>query len=115
MGTGVWNANGYVPAQLSAWCRYYLGWEDAVELHHSAEDLVIDHFLNHQEGAIRLYKLPISNTEYFFWRIANKTQTEALIHTTANPVQLQATSRRPANTTKASPYVPFLTSCKTDI
>ena len=27
MGTGVWNANGYVPAQLCAYSRYLLGWE----------------------------------------------------------------------------------------
>ena len=65
MGTGVWNASGYVPAQLSAWCRYYLGWEDAITVFNDSTDLPLDHFLNHQTEAIRLYKVPISDREYF--------------------------------------------------
>lgn len=72
MGTGVWNASGYVPAQLSAWCRYYLGWEDAITLEEDTSNVPLDHFLNHQDGAIRLYKVPISDTEYFL--IENRQQ-----------------------------------------
>lgn len=65
MGTGVWNAGGYVPAQLSAYCRYYLGWEEAVTLEQDGVAFALDHFLNHQQEAIRLYKVPISEREYF--------------------------------------------------
>lgn len=72
MGTGVWNASGYVPAQLSAWCRYYLGWEEAITVYHDSTELPLDHFLNHDENAIRLYKVPISESEYFL--IENRQQ-----------------------------------------
>lgn len=72
MGTGVWNASGYVPAQLSAWCRYYLGWEEAVLVNEDSSDLPLDCFLNHDEDAIRLYKVPISEKEYFL--IENRQQ-----------------------------------------
>lgn len=72
MGTGVWNASGYVPAQLSAWSRYYLGWEDAVEILYDSVSLSVDHFLNHQQDAVRLYKIPVSSREYFL--IENRQQ-----------------------------------------
>jgi M6 family metalloprotease-like protein len=72
MGTGVWNASGYVPAQLSAWCRYYLGWDEAIEINSEAENLTIDHFLNHQKEANRLYKVNVSAEEYFL--IENRQQ-----------------------------------------
>lgn len=72
MGTGIWNASGYVPAQLSAWCRYYLGWENAIEIAEDARDLPLDYFLNHATEATRLYKIPISQYEYFL--IENRQQ-----------------------------------------
>ncbi|MCK9558178.1 MAG: M6 family metalloprotease domain-containing protein [Candidatus Cloacimonetes bacterium] len=72
MGTGVWNANGNVPAQLSAWCRYYLGWDEAIEISEATDNLLLDHFLNHDPGATRLYKILISDTEYFL--IENRQQ-----------------------------------------
>ena len=72
MGTGVWNASGYVPAQLSAWSRYYLGWEEAITVYHDSVDLPLDHFLNHAQDATRLYKVPISEREYFL--IENRQQ-----------------------------------------
>lgn len=72
MGTGVWNMGGYIPAQLSAWCRYYLGWEEPVIITENGENLSLDHFLNHQQDAIRLYKVPISEQEYFL--IENRQQ-----------------------------------------
>ncbi len=65
MGTGVWNAGGYVPAQLSAFSRYYLGWEEAVTLSEDGEGFPLDHFLNHEQHATRLYKVPISEREYY--------------------------------------------------
>ncbi len=72
MGTGVWNASGYVPAQLSAFCRLMLGWEEPVVIEEDAVDLQVDHFLNHDPEAKRVYKLPISETEYFL--IENRQQ-----------------------------------------
>lgn len=72
MGTGVWNANGYVPAQLCAYSRYLLGWDSAVAISQDSPINTIDHFLNHTPGAIRLYKIPISATEYFL--IENRQQ-----------------------------------------
>jgi M6 family metalloprotease-like protein len=72
MGTGVWNAGGYVPAQLCAFSRYYLGWEEAITLIEDGENIPLDHFLNHQQDAIRLYKVPISQREYFL--IENRQQ-----------------------------------------
>jgi len=65
MGTGVWNANGYVPAQLCAYSRYLLGWETPVVISNDSSINLIDQFLNHSPEAIRLYKIPISATEYF--------------------------------------------------
>jgi len=65
MGTGVWNASGYVPAQLCAWSRYHLGWEDAVTLTGDMQGLQLDYFQNHNTLTPRLYKVPISANEYF--------------------------------------------------
>lgn len=72
MGTGVWNASGYVPAQLSAFCRLMLGWEEPVVIEDDAVDLQVDHFLDHDPQAKRLYKLPICESEYFL--IENRQQ-----------------------------------------
>lgn len=72
MGTGVWNGNGFVPAQLSAYSRYLLGWENPVVISQDSPLNNISHFLNHQPGAIRLYKIPISATEYFL--VENRQQ-----------------------------------------
>lgn len=72
MGTGVWNANGYVPAQLEAWSRYYLGWETAQTIDYDAQNVRLDYFLNNDPDAHRLYKIPISDKEYFL--IENRQQ-----------------------------------------
>lgn len=72
MGTGVWNASGYVPAQLSPWCRLYLGWEPCITVTDDSEDLVVDYFLDHWPGRNRLYKVPISQTEYYL--VENRQQ-----------------------------------------
>lgn len=72
MGTGLWNGNGNVPAQLSAWSRYYLGWEDAITVSDDDEDLQVDHFLDNNPAARRLYKIPISAREYFL--VENRQQ-----------------------------------------
>lgn len=72
MGTGVWNASGYVPAQLSAWSRMLMEWETPITISGDATGLLVDHFLDHGEGRNRLYKIPISATEYFL--IENRQQ-----------------------------------------
>lgn len=72
MGTGVWNASGYVPAQLTAWSRYFLGWENVITLQEDSIDVGIDYFLDHAPGRNRLYKLPISGGEYFL--VENRQQ-----------------------------------------
>ncbi len=72
MGTGIWNASGYVPAQLSPWCRMYLGWENAILVNQSSQDIMIDYFLDHQPFRNRLFKIPISDMEYFL--VENRQQ-----------------------------------------
>ncbi|MBP7309689.1 MAG: immune inhibitor A [Candidatus Cloacimonetes bacterium] len=72
MGTGVWNGNGYVPAQVCAYNRYLMGWEMPVVLSHDSFYNPLDHFQNHSIEAIRLYKVPITDTEYFL--IENRQQ-----------------------------------------
>lgn len=72
MGTGVWNGNGYVPAQLSAYSRYLLGWDIPVVITQSSTNHQIDYFQNHFPEAVRVYKVPISATEYFL--IENRQQ-----------------------------------------
>jgi len=72
MGTGVWNANGYVPAQLSAWCRYYLGWDQPPVVNYDAAGLTLNHFLDQTAGVIRMYQVPISSREYYL--VENRQQ-----------------------------------------
>jgi len=72
MGTGVWNGNGYVPAQPDAWCRYLLGWETPVVITQDSPVNPVDYFLDHSASAIRVYKIPLSATEYFL--IENRHQ-----------------------------------------
>ncbi len=72
LGTGVWNANGYVPAQLSAWGRAYMGWDTPQIINQDAEDLVVDYYLNPDPSHPTIYKIPISNREYFL--VENRQQ-----------------------------------------
>lgn len=72
MGTGVWNGNGYVPAQPCAWSRTLLGWETPVVITQDSPQNSVDYFLNHDPDAVRVYKIPLSATEYFL--IENRQQ-----------------------------------------
>ncbi|MBI9030535.1 immune inhibitor A [bacterium] len=72
MGSGAWNANGYTPAQLSAWSRYYLGWETPIEVSLDTYNLEIDHFLEKSPTKPQLYKVNMSEKEYFL--IENRSQ-----------------------------------------
>ncbi len=72
MGSGAWNANGYTPAQLSAWSRYYLGWENPVEITTDTYNNEIDAFLDKNPNSPQLYKINMSEKEYFL--IENRAQ-----------------------------------------
>ncbi|MBT4333294.1 MAG: hypothetical protein HOD64_08445, partial [Candidatus Cloacimonetes bacterium] len=74
MGTGVWNANGFVPPLPCAWSRYYLGWEDdnIVEINSSFENLSLVFPMADDEINPKIYKLKITEDEYFL--IENRQQ-----------------------------------------
>lgn len=74
MGTGVWNANGFVPPLPCAWSRYYLGWEDdnIVEINSSFDNLSLVFPMAQDEDTPKLYKINISENEYFL--IENRQQ-----------------------------------------
>lgn len=65
MGTAVWNNNGKTPCLPSAWSRYYMGWEEPVILSSDAENITITYPQNKKNGTPKLYKIPISDNEYF--------------------------------------------------
>lgn len=72
MGTGVWSGNGFYPVQLDPWCRAYLGWDQPIVVTQSNTDLEVDYFLDQSPSARRLYKIPISDTEYYL--VENRQQ-----------------------------------------
>ncbi|MCK4311702.1 MAG: immune inhibitor A [Candidatus Cloacimonetes bacterium] len=67
MGTGVWNANGFVPPLPCAWSRYYLGWEDEniVEINSSLDNLQLTFPTANYDETPKIYKINISEKEYF--------------------------------------------------
>ncbi|MCF7814282.1 MAG: hypothetical protein K9N40_07380 [Candidatus Cloacimonetes bacterium] len=73
MGTGVWNANGYVPPLPCAWSRHYLGWEDnIVEIDETTDELELTFPMADDDVTPKLYKLKITDDEYFL--IENRQQ-----------------------------------------
>ncbi len=74
MGTGVWNANGFVPPLPCAWSRYYLGWEDnnIIEINSSIVDSSLVFPMADDEDTPKLYKINISEDEYFL--VENRQQ-----------------------------------------
>jgi M6 family metalloprotease-like protein len=72
MGTGAWNANGYVPPMMSAWSRVYLGWERPLEVTHDMADIDVQHILFADTTVVHVLKIPISDGEYFL--IENRQQ-----------------------------------------
>ncbi|MFC1898627.1 FG-GAP-like repeat-containing protein [Candidatus Cloacimonadota bacterium] len=74
MGTGVWNANGYVPPLPCAWSRYYMGWEDdnIVEIDETTTNLDLTFPMADDNTTPKLYKLQITDDEYFL--IENRQQ-----------------------------------------
>lgn len=84
MGAGAWNANGYTPAQLSAWCRYYLGWENPVEVNSITYDLEIDHFLDKNPSSPQLYKVNMSENEYYLIENRSQNPDNSTLNSVAN-------------------------------
>ncbi|MDO9578678.1 MAG: FG-GAP-like repeat-containing protein [Candidatus Cloacimonadales bacterium] len=74
MGTGVWNANGYVPPLPCAWSRYYLGWENdnIVEIDETTANLELTFPMAEDDSTPKIYKLKITDDEYFL--IENRQQ-----------------------------------------
>ncbi len=72
MGTGAWNALGYVPPMPCAWSRCYLGWETPIEITENFADAQVDYILSQETGTTRVYKIPITDKEYFL--IENRQQ-----------------------------------------
>ncbi|MBW6516600.1 MAG: T9SS type A sorting domain-containing protein [Candidatus Cloacimonetes bacterium] len=73
MGTGVWNANGFVPPFLSAWTRTFAGWAEPVTIRQTANDIPLTYPFNPEDLAIpRVYKVPISDEEYYL--VENRQQ-----------------------------------------
>ncbi len=67
MGTGVWNANGFVPPLPCAWSRYYLNWENdnLIEINSSQSANDITFPSANDNSTSKLYKVNISENEYF--------------------------------------------------
>ncbi|MCF7911546.1 MAG: immune inhibitor A [Candidatus Cloacimonetes bacterium] len=65
MGTGLWNAAGYVPPLPVAWCRIYLGWSDFVTIDSFTEAAELTYPMNTDSEMPKIYKVLISEDEYF--------------------------------------------------
>lgn len=65
MGTAVWNNNGKTPCLPSAWSRYYMGWEYPVTITSNSDSLKITYPMNKANGTPRIYKIPITEDEFF--------------------------------------------------
>ncbi len=65
MGTGAWNALGYVPPMPCAWSRAYLGWENVIEINENFQNAEIDYVLSDDATTTKVYKVPITDKEYF--------------------------------------------------
>jgi M6 family metalloprotease-like protein len=64
MGTGAWNANGFVPPLPCAWSRYFLGWENPLEINNSKNNIQLTYPMS-KTNYPKLVKINISDKEYF--------------------------------------------------
>ncbi len=64
MGTGAWNANGFVPPLPCAWSRYFLGWENPLEINNSVNNVNLTYPMSKTNNT-KLVKINISDKEYF--------------------------------------------------
>lgn len=72
MGSGAWNADGYIPALPCAWSRYYLGWETPMEVTADTYNLQVDYLLDTSPTTPQVYKINMSEKEYYL--IENRAQ-----------------------------------------
>jgi len=64
-GEGIFNYNGILPPEPSAWERIFLGWTTPVLVENLDEVLSLPAQGLHQHPDSVIYKVPISSTEYF--------------------------------------------------
>jgi M6 family metalloprotease-like protein len=73
MGTGVWNADGFVPPLPCAWSRYYMGWDpNVITIEASQYDNELVFPLADDDTTPTIYKVMLSETEYFL--VENRQQ-----------------------------------------
>lgn len=66
MDAGTWNGSGAHPAQLSAWCKQYLGWTTATtETASVKKTITINNAEENSTGSLYKFAVPNSTTEYF--------------------------------------------------
>ena len=65
MGTGLWNAAGYVPPLPVAWCRIYMGWSDFTIIESLIDSTEITYPMNIDSEIPKIYKVLINEDEYF--------------------------------------------------
>ena len=65
MGTGLWNAAGYVPPLPVAWCRIYMGWSDYETIDSFTEAAELTYPMNIDSEIPKIYKVLINEDEYF--------------------------------------------------
>jgi M6 family metalloprotease-like protein len=69
MAAGTWNANGFVPAEFSAWSKVFVGWIDPVVVTSDSDVALTASALDRARGVV---KIPIGGDEYFL--IENRLQ-----------------------------------------
>jgi M6 family metalloprotease-like protein len=69
MAAGTWNANGFVPAEFSAWSKVFVGWIDPVVVTGDTDVTLPAVSHDRRRGVI---KIPIGGDEYFL--IENRLQ-----------------------------------------
>ncbi|MCD4830048.1 MAG: M6 family metalloprotease domain-containing protein [Candidatus Cloacimonetes bacterium] len=65
MGTGAWNALGYVPPMPCAWSRQFLGWETPLVITGDVHYIELAHNLDSLGMLPRLARVALSDEEYF--------------------------------------------------
>ena len=73
MAAGTWNANGFVPGELSAWSKVFVGWIDPVVVTGNAEITLPAVERDREHGVV---KIPLGGDEYFL--IENRLQDSNL-------------------------------------
>lgn len=71
-GEGIFNYNGILPPEPSAWERTYLGWTVATEVSSIDAALSLPAVGLHQKASPVIYKVPISSKEYFLIENRNR-------------------------------------------